>query len=274
MDTSRPSLRTNWTRLVFLRAGLDREARDDARGRAARARRATAAPKVKRSRQEGGGGGAAAAGAAGVPLVGGRTPPPPPRTEWTHRVPHPVLIGHASPQVGTGVVCVGRWERAEGAVRAHGAYVLADHPRMRPVAIQLALALGSSRPGANDRLAVLRHTTGGAARAEGAEGTEGAEVAEGAEGADATSPPPPPSSPLPYKVDTSRPSLRTNWTRLVHRLVELAPPARPFVFVPFRGFLSAFARVPGWAPGAGSGAPAPYAPCAREPRAPAAPARA
>jgi hypothetical protein len=26
--------------------------------------------------------------------------------------------------------------------------------------------------------------------------------------------PPPPS--LPYKVDTSRPSLRTNWTRLVH----------------------------------------------------------
>ena len=101
-------------------------------------------------------------------------------------------------------MCVGRWERAEGAVRAHGAYVLADHPRMRPVAIQLALALGSSRPGANDRLAVLRHTTGGAARAEGAEGTEGAEVAEGAEGADATSPPPP-----------SSPS-RTKWTRLVH----------------------------------------------------------
>jgi hypothetical protein len=30
-------------------------------------------------------------------------------------------------------------------------------------------------------------------------------------------PPPPPS--LPYKVDTSRPSLRTNWTRLVPRPV-------------------------------------------------------
>ena len=23
-------------------------------------------------------------------------PPPPPRTEWTRRVPHPVLIGHAA----------------------------------------------------------------------------------------------------------------------------------------------------------------------------------
>ena len=27
---------------------------------------------------------------------GGGTPPPPPRTEWTRRVPHPVLIGHAA----------------------------------------------------------------------------------------------------------------------------------------------------------------------------------
>ena len=38
--------------------------------------------------------------------------------------------------------------------------------------------------------------------------------------------PPPPS--LPYKVDTSRPSLRTNWTRLVpfpHRLWEAPRPA-------------------------------------------------
>ena len=29
-------------------------------------------------------------------------------------------------------------------------------------------------------------------------------------------PPPPPLPSLQYKVDTSRPSLRTNWTRLVH----------------------------------------------------------
>ena len=28
-------------------------------------------------------------------------------------------------------------------------------------------------------------------------------------------PPPPPAPSLPYKVDTSRPSLRTDWTRLV-----------------------------------------------------------
>jgi hypothetical protein len=39
---------------------------------------------------------------------------------------------------------------------------------------------------------------------------EDAEIAEPLEGA---APPPPPS--FPYKVDTSRPSLRTNWTRLV-----------------------------------------------------------
>jgi tRNA A37 threonylcarbamoyltransferase TsaD len=29
-------------------------------------------------------------------------PPPPPRTEWTRRVPHPVLIGHASFLGGAG----------------------------------------------------------------------------------------------------------------------------------------------------------------------------
>jgi hypothetical protein len=35
-----------------------------------------------------------------------RCPPPPPRTKWTRRVPHPVLIGHASslpPESGPGV---------------------------------------------------------------------------------------------------------------------------------------------------------------------------
>ena len=54
---------------------------------------------------------------------------------------------------------------------------------------------------------------GGAERPGGAEdgsgkGPEGEEKVRGA----AKPPPPPPS--LPYKVDTSRPSLRTNWTRL------------------------------------------------------------
>ena len=37
--------------------------------------------------------------------------------------------------------------------------------------------------------------------------------------------PPPPS--LPYKVDTSRPSLRTNWTRLVPFWRRAPPPGAP-----------------------------------------------
>ena len=42
--------------------------------------------------------------------------------------------------------------------------------------------------------------------------------------------PPPPS--LQYKVDTSRPSLRTNWTRLV----PLPPAGRPSHATPFDNF--------------------------------------
>ena len=56
---------------------------------------------------------------------------------------------------------------------------------------------------------------------------------QGARRAGRGAPPPPPAS-LPYKVDTSRPSLRTNWTRLVpfpqvagSRYAEPPPPPPP-----------------------------------------------
>jgi len=40
-------------------------------------------------------------------------PPPPPRTNWTRRVPHPVLIGHAASEAdGRGVGCTPRPPRA------------------------------------------------------------------------------------------------------------------------------------------------------------------
>jgi len=68
VDTSRPSRRTDWTRLVPSRAA---SARASARMRWA-------------------------AGADRLPPLLSDTPCPSPRTNRTRRVPHPVLIGHVS----------------------------------------------------------------------------------------------------------------------------------------------------------------------------------
>ena len=46
---------------------------------------------------------AAVSRGGGAPVARGRgaRPPPTPRTNWTRRVPHPVLIGHAAPGQGS-----------------------------------------------------------------------------------------------------------------------------------------------------------------------------
>ena len=80
------------------------------------------------------------------------------------------------------------------------------------------LHAGRAAPGG-----VVRDSAGGTAPRRAAEGEGGADVHRVAEEAAAAArqraneeaAPPPPPPPLPYRVDTSRPSLRTNWTRLV-----------------------------------------------------------
>ena len=91
VDTSRPSLRTNRTRLVHSRFMLDPTKTSWAVFSAIEVHAPTPQPTSQRA------GGAPAAHAAGRC----RPPPPPlPRTKWTRRVPHPVLIGHAASLTG------------------------------------------------------------------------------------------------------------------------------------------------------------------------------
>ena len=87
-DTSRPSLRTNWTRLVPLRRAAPVPPQDGG---------------AHGARGVGAGGGAAGCGEPGG-WVGawrggersGGVPPPSPRADWTRRVPPPVRTGCAA----------------------------------------------------------------------------------------------------------------------------------------------------------------------------------
>jgi hypothetical protein len=118
VDTSRPSLRTNWTRLIPLTgappcrtpATLRRRARRVARARVPAARRlrrlcrrrrrrrrdARLNPLRSRVRGAVGRRGCARAAAAHSRVRAVERGPPPLRTKWTRRVSHPVLIGHAA----------------------------------------------------------------------------------------------------------------------------------------------------------------------------------
>ena len=109
---------------------------------------------------------------------------------------------------------------AEGAALALLRRLLCTLPRaaLRGVAALLrdALALGAGGG------AVARAVVDASLEREQQEAAAGG-AADGADAAarvqDGVPPPPPPS--LPYKVDTSRPSLRTKWTRLVHAAAPL-----------------------------------------------------
>jgi hypothetical protein len=79
VDTSRPSLRTNWTRPL---AGSTFSSRRAGRT-AGRTSSSSFPPPRARTRP-------------GFPACRSPPPPLPPRTNWTRRVLHPVLIGHAA----------------------------------------------------------------------------------------------------------------------------------------------------------------------------------
>ena len=121
MDTSRPSLRTNWTRLVPLQVGgVDEQQELLGRGGERGGQGAVAARDAARAGLRGRGGGAGRPGAraaparprgrlrnlrvrvlgaarAALPLPQVRAAPPPPsRTNWTRLVPLPVLTGRVS----------------------------------------------------------------------------------------------------------------------------------------------------------------------------------
>jgi hypothetical protein len=146
--------------------------------------------------------------------------PPPSRTKWTRRVPHRVLIGHASSLTASqsmrsprGPATPCRGGCASGGARAR----------------KTRCGCRLQRPAAGHGGPRLRVIEGGLfalqSHAESAFGFERASARQRAAGSamqrrrrrrrtsSVRWPPPPPS--LPYKVDTSRPSLRTNWTRLV-----------------------------------------------------------
>ena len=169
------------------------------------------ASRAGRGRPDGGGGERAA----------GKPPPPPPptpRTKWTHRVPHPVLIGHAASSPRTNRTRrvphprTNRTRRVPRQARAHRGPPEPRHPAgTRGCRIQLS---------AGGRRAAGRATRGRPPR-RGSTGCRATNSTRSGAPRPALPPPPPPS--LPYKVDTSRPSLRTNWTRLAHR--GLRPPA-------------------------------------------------
>jgi hypothetical protein len=66
--------------------------------------------------------------------------PPPPRTEWTRRVLHPVLIGHAASLSGAYLVAHAQEHERAGRVRAH------DRPAAQEGLQQLAVAFRPPPP--------------------------------------------------------------------------------------------------------------------------------
>jgi len=92
-DVSRPSPRTNWTRLVPPPVGRDKSgnAPPASSARACDIAAMGAGGRMRIPRLQGSSGSRSGAGAARHCASS-----PPPRTKWTRRVPHPVLIGHAA----------------------------------------------------------------------------------------------------------------------------------------------------------------------------------
>ena len=141
---------------------------------------------------------------------------PPSRTNWTRLVPPPVLTGcvsslPAAPQV---LQCCGdEVASAWPLVLAMLKSVAQASPRatIRPTAPTTVASAQSPRPAASRSPPGGAYPLNRAASCAGLGGARGAPH-EGLHVRAARPPPPPP--PPPYKVDTSRPSLRTNWTRL------------------------------------------------------------
>jgi len=147
------------------------------------------------------------------------TPRPSPRTNRTRRVPHPVLIGHAASLQPTLFVAtdtpetekevrLARTTRPFQTCWAHRNRVL---DTLRQCARHTATVLGALRPCAGHAAHVLSTLRVCCAAQVRRLLAEEAGRAGGTRVALVTDPPPS----LPYKVDTSRPSLRTNWTRRV-----------------------------------------------------------
>ena len=121
------------------------------------------------------------------------TPPPHPRTKWTRRVPHPVLIGHAS-----------------SLTPYYSDATLEPAPRWRTRAT-------CSRPSARrTRPSALQPRTRARSR-------RTLSPASSPRAPSAPPPPPPPS----YQVDTPRPPHRTKWTRRVPPIVRIGHAASP-----------------------------------------------
>ena len=167
----------------------------------------------------------------------GSAPPPThtPRTKWTRRVPHPVLIGHAaSPRAAphsipsvmlhrpAGPLLPSSAGRCSAEVIPEPARCSGGAERRRKLEHRPALICSVDPPRASGRHRVdLRRTGGSGQKGDGNSArtiwtrlvppsvlTGHVQKGDGNSAGGST---PPPS--LPYYLDTSRPSFRTNWTR-------------------------------------------------------------
>ena len=159
---------------------------------------------------------------------GARGAPPPPRTKWTRRVPHPVLIGHSSspslPSLSLPPTLPPRhrFPRRLSQSRRN------DTPCWGHVAPTREGETCSSFDTPSCPL-LSKEASRAPPRARRRRGRSATRCRRSSCSGSATRRVPPPS--LPYKVDTSRPSLRTNWTCLVPPAApspSLAPSVEPF----------------------------------------------